>query len=199
MSLKKSILEQLSRSQLQALCSEFELGADRRSPDAMRQALSSSIKVKPEQLIIHLELQQLKDLLNEYQLSKAGSKESLIESLLSAAGGKSENTPTVLPADEGVPAYLLNLSDLPAARAIDVSDLAGQYVHNDQAVQRPDAGVQDQFLQRRPPKTYRYDSSLDPALSWDENPERDLGEWLLGLIERSSNEGVKWTPRARQT
>ena len=189
MSLKKSILEQLSRSQLQTLCSEFDLSADRRSPDAMRRALSSSRTAKPEQLIIHLELQQLKEVLTVYQLSKAGSKEALIERLLSAAGGKSENIPTVLPADEGVPADLLNGSDLPAARAIDVSDLAGQYVHNDQAVQRPDAGVQDQFLQRRPPKTYRYDSSLDPALSWDENPDRNLGEWLLGLIERASLEG----------
>jgi hypothetical protein len=104
----------------------------------MRQALISSRKSKPEQLIIHLELQQLKDVLTEYQLSKAGSKEALIERLLSAAGGQSENTPTVLAADEGVPAYLLNRSDLPAARALDVTDLAGQYVHNDQAVQRPD-------------------------------------------------------------
>ena len=93
MSLKKSILEQLSRSQLQSLCSEFELGADRRSPDAMRQALSSSRKAKPEQLIIHLELQQLKDILTEYQLSKAGSKEALIERLLSAEGGN----PKILP------------------------------------------------------------------------------------------------------
>ena len=180
---------QLSRSQLQSFCSEFELSADRRSPDAMRQALSSSRKAKPEQLIVQLELHQIQELMTEYELSKAGSKEALIERLLSDAGGKSENTTTVLTAGEGVPAYLLNRSELPAARAIDVSDLAGQYVHNDQAVQRPDAGVQDQFLQRRPPKTYRYDSSLDPALSWDENPERDLGEWLLGLIDRASLEG----------
>ncbi len=189
MSLKKSILVQLSRSQLQSLCSEFELSADRRSPDAMRQALSISRKAKPEQLIVQLELHQIQELISEYELSKAGSKEALIERLLSDAGGKSENTPTVLTAGEGVPAYLLNRSEPPAARAIDVSDLAGQYVHNDQAVQRPDAGIQDQFLQRRPPKTYRYDSSLDPAMSWDENPERDLGEWLLGLIERASIEG----------
>ena len=46
MSLKKSILEQLSRSQLQSLCSEFELSADRRSPVTMRQALSSSRTAK---------------------------------------------------------------------------------------------------------------------------------------------------------
>ncbi|MBU6151149.1 MAG: site-specific DNA-methyltransferase, partial [Chloroflexi bacterium] len=64
-----------------------------------------------------------------------------------------------------------------------------QYVHGDQAVQRPDAGVQDQFTARKPPKTYRYDSSLDPALSWDEQPERELGEWLIGLIVRAGRDG----------
>jgi hypothetical protein len=53
------------------------------------------------------------------------------------------------------------------------------YQHAQQATQRPDVGVQDQFNTRKPPKTYRYDSSLDPALSWDENRDRDLAEWLL--------------------
>ena len=64
-----------------------------------------------------------------------------------------------------------------------------QYRHKEEAVQRPDVGVQDQFQAKRPPKTYRYDSSLDPALSWDEQRERALGEWLLGLIERAAKEG----------
>jgi adenine-specific DNA-methyltransferase len=50
-------------------------------------------------------------------------------------------------------------------------------------------GVQDQFQAKRPPKTYRYDSSLDPTLSWDAQRERALGEWLLGLIERAAKEG----------
>ena len=66
-----------------------------------------------------------------------------------------------------------------------------QYRHANEAVQRPDVGVQDQFQGRKPPKTYRYDSSLDPAMSWDESRERELGEWLLGLIERSATEGEK--------
>jgi adenine-specific DNA-methyltransferase len=58
-------------------------------------------------------------------------------------------------------------------------------------VQRPDVGVQDQFQAKKPPKIYRYDSSLDPALSWDEQRERDLAEWLLGLIERAAKEGER--------
>ena len=49
--------------------------------------------------------------------------------------------------------------------------------------------MQDQFQAKKPPKVYRYDSSLDPALSWDEQRERDLSEWLLGLIMRAAKEG----------
>lgn len=63
------------------------------------------------------------------------------------------------------------------------------YQHSQEATQRPDVGVQDQFTSKKPPKTYRYDSSLDPALSWDENRDRDLAEWLIGLVQRCATEG----------
>ena len=61
-----------------------------------------------------------------------------------------------------------------------------------QAVQRPEVGLQQEFLkERRPPRVYRFDSSLDPQLAWDENRERELAEWLLGLIARVAEEGEK--------
>ncbi|HEY4071564.1 MAG TPA: site-specific DNA-methyltransferase [Herbaspirillum sp.] len=63
------------------------------------------------------------------------------------------------------------------------------YLHSHKAVQRPDVGVQDQFSQKKAPKTYRYDSSLDPSLSWDESRDRDLAEWLIGLVQRCAIEG----------
>jgi len=63
------------------------------------------------------------------------------------------------------------------------------YRHSQEARQRPDVGVQEQFSQRKPPRTYRYDSSLDPALSWDENRDRELAEWLLELIAQSATNG----------
>ena len=63
------------------------------------------------------------------------------------------------------------------------------YQHTQEATQRPDVGVQDHFSARKPPKTYRYDSSLDPALSWDENRDRDLAEWLIGLVQRCASDG----------
>jgi adenine-specific DNA-methyltransferase len=52
---------------------------------------------------------------------------------------------------------------------------------------RPDVGTQTQFKKKKPPVTYRYDSSLSPVLDWDDqNASRELGEWLLGLIEKSA-------------
>ena len=66
---------------------------------------------------------------------------------------------------------------------------SGDYEHQDPAVQRPAVGVQEDFPDRRPPKEYRYDSSLAPELCWDENGERAFGEWLLDLIERGATEG----------
>ena len=70
-----------------------------------------------------------------------------------------------------------------------LSGQAGDYEHADQAIQRPAVGVQEDFPDRRPPKEYRYDSSLAPELCWDENAERTFAEWLLDLIERGAVEG----------
>lgn len=52
---------------------------------------------------------------------------------------------------------------------------------------RPDVGTQAQFKKKKPAVTYRYDSSLSPALDWDgQNHARELGEWLLAMIEEAS-------------
>ncbi len=52
---------------------------------------------------------------------------------------------------------------------------------------RPDVGTQAQFRKKKPPKTYRYDSSLAPELNWDgQNPARELAEWLLATIEKAA-------------
>jgi hypothetical protein len=51
------------------------------------------------------------------------------------------------------------------------------------AALRPDVGVQKQFRKKKPPRTYRYDSSLSPALQWDEQPAREQGEALIRRIQ----------------
>jgi adenine-specific DNA-methyltransferase len=66
----------------------------------------------------------------------------------------------------------------------DQSQVADSYEHKTaDSPMRPDVGTQTQFKKRKPPKTYHYDTSLDPALSWDEgNGSRGLREWLLARI-----------------
>lgn len=66
---------------------------------------------------------------------------------------------------------------------------ASVYKHGDEAVQRPDVGVEAQFSNKKAPKTYRYDSSLSPELAWDESAERAYAEWLLGLIAAAAEQG----------
>ena len=64
---------------------------------------------------------------------------------------------------------------------------AETYAHKEEALLRPEVGTQAQFKKKKPPKTYRYDSSLSPALDWDgQNPARELGEWLLARIEEAA-------------
>ncbi|AIA54537.1 DNA methyltransferase [Acidithiobacillus caldus] len=187
MNLKQALLAILETEQLKELCAEFELEADRRSREAMAGALASARRAKPELFINKLTVKQLKAVLVQFEQSTNGKKEELVQRLL-IAGGRAWPLPeaTRQTAEEAPSAY--QVIETAGARAA-CSDVAGEYRHTDQAVQRPDAGVQDQFQARKPPKTYRYDSSLDPALSWDEQRERDLGEWLLGLVIRSAKEG----------
>lgn len=53
---------------------------------------------------------------------------------------------------------------------------ASIYKHKQESVQRPDVGVEAQFSSKKAPRTYRYDSSLAPELSWDENADRAFAE-----------------------
>jgi adenine-specific DNA-methyltransferase len=74
----------------------------------------------------------------------------------------------------------------PRTRRPAVSRVAEPYQHTQETPMRPEVGTQAQFRKRKAPKTYRYDSSLDPALSWDDGASRAMGEWLLSLIVEAS-------------
>ena len=66
--------------------------------------------------------------------------------------------------------------------------VAEGYTHPDQTLlMRPEVGTQSQFRKKKPPITYRYDSSLSPALDWDGgNGAREFGEWLLGIVQQAA-------------
>lgn len=61
---------------------------------------------------------------------------------------------------------------------------AAPYKHPEaKSLMRPEVGTQAQFKKKKPPKTYRYDSSLSPALEWDaKNPAREQGETLIKQV-----------------
>lgn len=60
------------------------------------------------------------------------------------------------------------------------------YEHKDAtAAMRPDVGTQAHFRKKKPPQTYRYDSSLAPELQWDANPAREESEALIAQIEKA--------------
>jgi adenine-specific DNA-methyltransferase len=58
---------------------------------------------------------------------------------------------------------------------------------------RPDVGTQAQFKKKKAPVTYRYDSSLSPALDWDgQNPAREQGEAAIReVLEAKSLDEAK--------
>lgn len=63
-----------------------------------------------------------------------------------------------------------------------------EYRHDEKTPARPDVGTQPQFRKKAPPKTWRYDSSLSPALDWDAgNPARESGEALIADILGAKN------------
>ena len=67
----------------------------------------------------------------------------------------------------------------PAAKANQTTP----YKHPEaKSLMRPEVGTQAQF-KKKPPKTYRYDSSLSPALDWDaKSPAREQGETLIKQV-----------------
>jgi adenine-specific DNA-methyltransferase len=71
---------------------------------------------------------------------------------------------------------------------------AENYKHPEaKSLLRPDVGTQAQFKKRKAPTTYRYDSSLSPALDWDgQNSAREQGETLVReILEADKLEAAK--------
>ena len=142
MNLKQALLAVLEAEQLKDLCAELELEADRRSPEDMADALSGAKRAKPELLIVKLAVPQLRAALQLFEEPTDGKKEELVQRLL-VAGGRAS------------PVSSSSTTTSQAARASGTTDLAREYRHPDQVVQRPEVGVQDQFQAKKPPRVYR--------------------------------------------
>src|SRR5262245_32299271 len=71
-----------------------------------------------------------------------------------------------------------------AMRGSRTTKQAKSYQHpTAESVLRPDIGTQAQFRKKKPPQTYRYDSSLAPSLEWDgQNAAREEAEALIQKV-----------------
>ena len=82
----------------------------------------------------------------------------------------------------------------PASGASKKAKKAESYSHTGaDAPMRPDVGTQAQFRKKKPPTSYKYDSSLSPALDYDgQNAARERGETLIkAILEADSLEQAK--------
>lgn len=185
MRLKQAILAELGRDELKTIVDRLDLAdVDRRSAEAMRAALAGSRRATPEALLSEMAVGQLKSVCRAVGVDPAGRKRELIERLLGLAGnGPPAEAITAPSTTENTPP-MARRSTKPAA----ASAPAETYEHPESTVLlRPDVGTQPQFRKKKPPHKYRYDSSLSPALEWDsQNSARELGEWLIGLIEQAA-------------
>lgn len=128
--------------------------------------------------------EQMPDLAEDDYLA---ARDALVaKGLLSKGRGRGGS---VSRADGQAPAPAASASAKPKAAAMPAGNGSAAYAHADEAVLRPDVGVEAQFSHRKPPKSYRYDSSLAPELAWDENGERPFAEWLLNLVAEAAEKG----------
>jgi len=162
MKLKEALIACLMPDDSRSVCDEFKLDANRRSADrdgdGSRQREGSQARAIDQEV----GLVELADLHSSCSTSSTeGDKLALVERLL-AAGSRAPHCrwgECGVFADDGNVAAYLRHSPPPRTRTVKTGDDTAQYRHNDEAVQRPDAGVQDQFQAKKPARTYRYDSS----------------------------------------
>ncbi len=163
MTLKQRALRVLTKDELLALGKHFELEVNARmAVDQLVRALSSSKRATLDKIAPTLGIDRLKDVCNALDLPTDGrAKQSLVERIIAAVGrANNGDGEAAAPPEDG----------------------AASYEHMEEALARPDVGTQPQFKKRRPPKEYRYDSSLSPALDWDRAPARERGEQIIARV-----------------
>ena len=171
---KRQILSILPRTLLLEISRTFELsGLIAKPKDAILDAIMGKRSIAIEDILKTLKISDLKDICREFSISPGpANKEDIISMLVS--GGVDNNIKVKIPEKEP------KVTRQPDGKEKD----ALAYVHEESKVSlRPEIGTQAQFRKKKPPKTYKYDSSLSPSLEWDgKNPAREQGEALIKEI-----------------
>ena len=206
MTFKRRALGVLTRNELLDLGRSFELAVSTgMRQDELADVLSRSKRAGLDKILPELTRDTLKGICEELGLATDGrEKQVIVDRILAAKSGTGngddeEATPPPAP----VEALTLTPSEKPqpvprpVARPSAATDSkisngaksgptgpAAAYDHPEaHSPMRPEVGTQAQFRKKKPPTTFRYDSSLSPALEWDgQNPAREEGERLIREI-----------------
>jgi adenine-specific DNA-methyltransferase len=198
---KRDVLEQLKRDELLAAVDRFELSVeDRRLKNALVEALSGSRKAGLTGILEDLSRDRLKELCRELGLDDSGrEKAAIVARLVGEAPAALPAAEATLPpiqqslvppvrgsqaAPPSLPASISRAKGSGRRKRSSGPKEAEPYRHpTAEAVLRPEIGTQPQFKKKKQPQTYRYDSSLSPALEWDGgNAARARGEVLIRRI-----------------
>lgn len=183
MSLKRTILELITRNVLLEIAHGLDIvGLTGQPKEGIIEALASKRSVKVETLLERLSRAELKAVCEKLGVDQSGrEKKIIIQRILGAADAPEAKESLKKNADPVWNAALKAPDPQP-------------YVHEDATVAlRPEVGIQAQFKQKKQPKTYKYDSSLAPALEFDsQNSAREAGEKLIeDIVKANSIEEAK--------
>jgi hypothetical protein len=195
---RRTILESLSRRALLEFADGYGLtGLSGRSKVEIVGALAADRSIPLAELLADFSRDELKAACRACGLDDSGQQKSvLIDRLL----GRDTAQPSRITRKAGSPrparkttkkatgTQKVGKRGSKSGRGPAKPKQALNYFHPEaSALLRPEVGTQPQFKKKKPPATYRYDSSLAPELNWDgQNPARELGEWLLATIEEAS-------------
>ena len=189
MTKKQRLLATLTKQRLIEIAGQFEITSlTALGKDDIVSEISAKRSVLVEDVLEFLTRDELKAICEELGLDSTGKEKNVLIERISGEKMESQAGKEKKTNSKNEEEYSL------AKQAKGTEKDARAYVHEESKVSlRPEIGTQAQFRKKKPPKTYKYDSSLSPELEYDgQNPAREQGEALIGnILEAKTIEEAK--------
>jgi adenine-specific DNA-methyltransferase len=186
---KRHFLQSLSRPVLLDLARFFQIpGISNKPKDDIINALMAKRSITVEEILGQLSRDDLKGICEALGLDSSGKEKNVLIERISGEKMEPQAGKEKKEGRNSGTEYSF------AKQANNTEKDAKAYVHEESKVSlRPEIGTQAQFRKKKPPKTYKYDSSLSPELEYDgQNPAREQGEALIGnILEAKTIEEAK--------
>jgi adenine-specific DNA-methyltransferase len=185
---RKRVLDGLSKNRLLDIARNFDItGLTGLPKDEIAGALAAKRSIAIEAILEFLSRDDLKTICDSLGLDPSGKEKKLLIERI-CGDRLPETIPPESPLEKGGANgernSITSLKERKLAKQQNGGKEAEAYDHKEATVSlRPEIGTQAQFKKKKPPRVYKYDPSLSPALEWDgKNPAREQGEELLKQI-----------------